>query len=265
MSPKFQSTHSLRSATTQAASLARSPKSFNPRTPCGVRQINAYGHKSILRFQSTHSLRSATIGSRRKTATDKVSIHALLAECDRSIVSANRTRDSFNPRTPCGVRQLKPLQKGNKTMFQSTHSLRSATHILKGGGNVPYVSIHALLAECDSPEIIIRGKRQGFNPRTPCGVRPTIPIGIVIEGLFQSTHSLRSATPDKRLGDVDCLVSIHALLAECDSYRRASNHDGDCFNPRTPCGVRQAPAPRDRENKMFQSTHSLRSATVQWG
>ena len=79
---RFQSTHSLRSATTQAASLARSPKSFNPRTPCGVRQINAYGHKSILRFQSTHSLRSATIGSRRKTATDKVSIHALLAECD---------------------------------------------------------------------------------------------------------------------------------------------------------------------------------------
>ena len=81
---RFQSTHSLRSATTQAASLARSPKSFNPRTPCGVRQINAYGHKSILRFQSTHSLRSATIGSRRKTATDKVSIHALLAECDHS-------------------------------------------------------------------------------------------------------------------------------------------------------------------------------------
>ena len=33
---------------------------------------------------------------------------------------------------------------------------------------------------------------------------------------FQSTHSLRSAT---RLGDVDYLeavVSIHALLAECD-------------------------------------------------
>ena len=33
--------------------------------------------------------------------------------------------------------------------FQSTHSLRSATQILKGGGNVPGVSIHALLAECD--------------------------------------------------------------------------------------------------------------------
>ena len=147
-------------------------------------------------------------------------------------------------------------------MFQSTHSLRSATHILKGGGNVPYVSIHALLAECDSPEIIIRGKRQGFNPRTPCGVRPTIPIGIVIEGLFQSTHSLRSATPDKRLGDVDCLVSIHALLAECDRPPHQETGKIRCFNPRTPCGVRRCNGVKGHTDSVFQSTHSLRSATI---
>ena len=34
-------------------------------------------------------------------------------------------------------------------MFQSTHSLRSATMELLSKGSVEIVSIHALLAECD--------------------------------------------------------------------------------------------------------------------
>ena len=56
-----------------------------------------------------------------------VSIHALLAECDRKLTVS---------RTFC--------QK-----FQSTHSLRSATKNSSSIGAMPRVSIHALLAECD--------------------------------------------------------------------------------------------------------------------
>ena len=57
------------------------------------------------------------------------------------------------------------------------------------------VSIHALLAECD--QIFRRSpvKATCFNPRTPCGVRPTT-----------LPHPCRYFS-----------VSIHALLAECDS------------------------------------------------
>ena len=79
-----------------------------------------------------------------------------------------------------------------------------------------------------------------FNPRTPCGVR---------------LHNVTS-------GNLPGLVSIHALLAECDSkpfFRFFSSPD--CFNPRTPCGVRQARARLVAQEMEFQSTHSLRSAT----
>ena len=79
---KFQSTHSLRSATCQSAACppplpvsthalraecdpgVRPVKiricSFNPRTPCGVRRRTGRRSSTGTGFQSTHSLRSAT-------------------------------------------------------------------------------------------------------------------------------------------------------------------------------------------------------------
>ena len=57
------------------------------------------------------------------------------------------------------------------------------------------VSIHALLAECD---LLMSGMMDnlinGFNPRTPCGVRLFICHYFFSVEPFQSTHSLRSAT-----------------------------------------------------------------------
>ena len=78
-------------------------------------------------FQSTHSLRSATSGAIGRRPVPAVSIHALLAECDRGIMD---TGESWIP-------------------FQSTHSLRSATHHSTWEIVLHRVSIHALLAECD--------------------------------------------------------------------------------------------------------------------
>ena len=105
-------------------------------------------------------------------AMDYVSIHALLAECD-------------------GV----PVHDvGEDFRFQSTHSLRSATcggFDFAAGGDV---SIHALLAECDGETPSGAGGIQGFNPRTPCGVRLNFVNYLADAQEFQSTHSLRSAT-----------------------------------------------------------------------
>ena len=78
-------------------------------------------------FQSTHSLRSATPNNRKTIDMREVSIHALLAECDSKVPHNNQTIESFNPRTPCGVRQTMQIIIGRMTQFQSTHSLRSAT------------------------------------------------------------------------------------------------------------------------------------------
>ena len=148
-----------------------------------------------------------------------------------------------------------------KTPFQSTHSLRSATRFSYRGNRRHAVSIHALLAECDFE---LSGKFHqpaGFNPRTPCGVRlqesldatPRRAVSIhallaecdygltrmPIPGMkFQSTHSLRSATVFRMILLRNFLVSIHALLAECDLGFIRITATTNCFNPRTPCGVR---------------------------
>ena len=216
----FQSTHSLRSATRdhQAgggeagvsihALLAECDGrygattlilwSFNPRTPCGVRRGPGAGPATSARFQSTHSLRSATSTHFPFPNRHRVSIHALLAECDHQCVFFFSVY----------------------ILFQSTHSLRSATFVADNPmRTLEPVSIHALLAECDLQKWHDNPPMVRFNPRTPCGVRleprpmpkvnlgfnPRTPCGVRHAGFkrvadmrwFQSTHSLRSATaPD---------------------------------------------------------------------
>ena len=55
---------------------------------------------------------------------------------------------------------------------------------------------------------------------------------------FQSTHSLRSATSFGLKLLMFHVVSIHALLAECDPGVPSFSLYIGGFNPRTPCGVR---------------------------
>ena len=78
----FQSTHSLRSATTSSHPSRQCSIRFNPRTPCGVRHFIDLTPRCAIPFQSTHSLRSATQRPCRLDWRKRVSIHALLAECD---------------------------------------------------------------------------------------------------------------------------------------------------------------------------------------
>ena len=168
-------------------------------------------------FQSTHSLRSATDDGGLCVVVARVSIHALLAECD---------------------------------------FITSALAVLV------MVSIHALLAECDSMLGFDDAPFRGFNPRTPCGVRPNTSIPIITTLWFQSTHSLRSATITIHRRINLYRVSIHALLAECDLKLTCNERDSKSFNPRTPCGVRQFRERLQKNTYQFQSTHSLRSATL---
>ena len=64
------------------------------------------------------------------------------------------------------ITQLHPL-----LIFQSTHSVRSATIDGLGVTSVGAISIHALRAECDASEVEFLSPKDDFNPRTPCGVR----------------------------------------------------------------------------------------------
>ena len=189
---------------------------FNPRTPCGVRHVIFQSSMGTKLFQSTHSLRSATRDFSAHGGDEAVSIHALLAECDRTRDKTPEPFSCFNPRTPCGVRQRNTKRKETIMKFQSTHSLRSATGYRGAGGAMDTVSIHALLAECDHQRGTTPETTKSFNPRTPCGVRLAIINGGNPGNEFQSTHSLRSATTDDAPTPAATAVSIHALLAECD-------------------------------------------------
>ena len=150
---RFQSTHSLRSATCTIPACRNGHAGFNPRTPCGVRPLREAGLPCASRFQSTHSLRSATFLFLGGFPPFDVSIHALLAECDPSNSTSSLS---------------------SRLMFQSTHSLRSATIWPVDISVAGIVSIHALLAECDRPASSVRFPGAGFNPRTPCGVRQVV-------------------------------------------------------------------------------------------
>ncbi len=171
---------------------------------CGVRHTGTGGFLLRTKFQSTHSLRSATPPAFSKIILSPVSIHALLAECDQLTPFATHSLISFNPRTPCGVLPPDAVALSGAAMFQSTHSLRSATH---------------------NKFVPLSGLRV-FNPRTPCGVRLTTSLITL----------LRSATVAGKTARHVCHVSIHALLAECDKICLLSSGSHDGFNPRTPYG-----------------------------
>ena len=214
----------------------------------------------------------------------KVSIHALLAECDLHYHITLNYVQRFNPRTPCGVRLLALLQVSRLTRFQSTHSLRSATGFAVLHGSCDHSFNPRTPCGVRHGALILNTCQCCFNPRTPCGVRlwrtagtesarcfnPRTPCGVrrlsvnlnVVCIMFQSTHSLRSATRKEDAFLWTRTVSIHALLAECDRRGKSALEQAASFNPRTPCGVRRGPTCLARLFLRFQSTHSLRSATA---
>ena len=146
-----------------------------------------------------------------------VSIHALLAECDTGRLCRILIRGvSIHALlAECDV-FLRISLPSDRSAFQSTHSLRSATYFSSEDELTDDVSIHALLAECDSESGHVRAEKRRFNPRTPCGVRRSKLNSRPRWYGFQSTHSLRSATSVTRDMVRKITVSIHALLAECD-------------------------------------------------
>ena len=192
---EFQSTHSMRSATTIWSKILSSLVFQSAHSVWSATKLFSGEPLQVQRFQSTHSMRSATLRGEKFTLAGRY----------------------FNPRTPCGVRPGARLPVSAGGLFQSTHSMRSATlpgitsvryslfnfnprtpcgvrptglrriavaqsisiHALHAECDLPgaafcmagYISIHALHAECDYHVNSTITTRMDFNPRTPCGVR----------------------------------------------------------------------------------------------
>ena len=168
-----------------------------------------------------------------------ISIHALLAESDQTAYSFLAGGTYFYPRSPCGERPRGEHHASTQQEFLSTLSLRRATNDAINGCNPDYISIHALLAECDrrggfcyldniisihallaESDYLGAGKSCNvcdFYPRSPCGERPSIAGRITLNGTFLSTLSLRRATVGQKRLRQKLAISIHALLAESDA------------------------------------------------
>ena len=140
------------------ANILKLYKYFYPRSPCGERHTVNFAHDAQAIFLSTLSLRRATNeypGTRRR---DVISIHALLAESDRTMIiiicTAWKFLSTLSLRRATAVR-VKVF--GMLCPFLSTLSLRRATTDAINGCNPDLISIHALLAESDNALVCSAG------------------------------------------------------------------------------------------------------------
>ena len=157
-------------------------------------------------------------------------------------ICLSRALSNFNPRTPCGVRLQSAVLSITAIRFQSTHPVRGATILPPNTSQRFNISIHAPRAGCDLE--ILRDNTSGLDisihaPRAGCdrrrlrhksgrgfisihapraGCDKLLLCSPIAARIFQSTHPVRGAT--RGLGCADA--------------------KGENFNPRTPCGVRQA-------------------------
>ena len=239
---------------------------FNPRAPCGARPRVLCAEIVKHKFQSTRPMRGATPRENESDCGFEVSIHAPHAGRDARQMPMRPRFFSFNPRAPCGARLLPSAIGFASEMFQSTRPMRGATFLnatsecrkvfqstrpMRGAtfrraryGRLCHVSIHAPHAGRDRQGGADTGRHRCFNPRAPCGARPSLNELLWCRAGFQSTRPMRGATLTY------LWISFIALSfnprAPCGA-RPASSiilRPTAGFNPRAPCGARPCPPPQ---------------------
>ena len=291
----FLSTLSLRRATSGTALVSNLVQDFYPRSPCGERRTCWWSASAPPDFYPR-----SPCGERRRARLCpicqwRISIHALLAESDATQHYNTGASLYFYPRSPCGERHTgQPVRGlpsyfyprspcGERPIYFSADARQDRRDFYPRSpcGERPvklfkqnyecFISIHALLAESDSPccgwfEVI-----HHFYPRSPCGERQ-VRAGAVAHGEGISIHALLAESdfqpidpmpyshisihallaesdrpPAARRGCT--AISIHALLAESDLTHNSRKVIKDNFYPRSPCGERPT------SDKLFIPSH----------
>ena len=168
-----------------------------------------------------------------------ISIHAPRAGSDSPTASTRRSAIYFNPRSPCGERRSFSWGSFQLKSFQSTLPVRGATGIASGDfrGEDGFQSTLPVRG-ATKPARSFRRIFPDFNPRSPCGERPSLPAGDRKASNF-NPRSPCGERPSLPAGD-----------------RKASN-----FNPRSPCGERLNVHNTKTYLQVFQSTLPVWGAT----
>ena len=129
-----------------------------------------------------------------------ISIHAPRVGSDPPGMGTLETvHGHFNPRSPCGERQDGTPKLPKRRAFQSTLPVWGATASGSASPGAADISIHAPRVGSDRGQIEQPGRGHYFNPRSPCGERPSAFMPIAWRNaLFQSTLPVWGAT-DHRL------------------------------------------------------------------
>ena len=188
----------MRRATVTSSTVIVILYNFYPRSPCGERHgetMPSIGHISYFYPRSPCGERLDV--NNPVAALTSISIHALLAESDCYSLRHSAQGRYFYPRSPCGERLDWYLMILEKKDFYP----RSPC-----GERLDW---YLMILE-----------KKDFYPRSPCGERPPRLSRVVPTPIFLSTLSLRRATNNinSSVNTAD-QISIHALLAESDSFR----------------------------------------------
>ena len=107
---------------------------------------------------------------------------------------------------------------------------------------------------------------QNFNPRSPCGERPGAEMRRGLSAAI-STHAPRAGSDKLKQphGPVIKGISTHAPRAGSDQHRNTQAMLRFDFNPRSPCGERQACGSMLSLAPSFQPTLPVRGATLRAG
>ena len=235
-------------------------------------------------FQPTRPLRGATSHRFLPASRRIISTHAPLAGRDKQCRSRPQkarkfqpTRplrgatgrlahippviSYFNPRAPCGARPAVSIISPCKTLFQPTRPLRGATMQSETAYHFGKFQPTRPLRGATLPSNSLSISQSYFNPRAPCGARPTYSYNIPLKVAFQPTRPLRGATADRDRLDLVHRISTHAPLAGRDAKSSALGSSSFHFNPRAPCGARPLTGIVSISSIVFQPTRPLRGAT----
>ena len=190
----------------------------------------------------------------------------------------------FNPRSPHGERPVTRNNHAVEKRFQSTLSSRRATVLLinciplrqfqstlssrrattSPSASVPIAGFQSTLSSRRATFDFLAYSRfdNHFNPRSPHGERPPASTACRFAGQFQSTLSSRRATRDAGIGELDFVISIHALLTESDFRRGQLDHHRRRFQSTLSSRRATGTGLVTRSTlSLFQSTLSSRRAT----
>ena len=192
------------------------PGAFQPTRPLRGATAAFTAYAVDVLFQPTRPLRGATPTRATGLSRTRISTHAPLAGRDLLLSGFPESRFDFNPRAPCGARPVDVNLVKTIAQFQPTRPLRGATGGCQPGKNHSTISTHAPLAGRDEHRVDYLVRQLNFNPRAPCGARPSGPRSHRIMVEFQPTRPLRGATFFFRVSLKAALISTHAPLAGRD-------------------------------------------------